>query len=324
MLKTSFEVDIIEEYSKLEEHEKISVNKILNLIKNNLAILSKSLIHGYDYFYLIFSLSTLGSFKTLIAIINFRLFNRGKVVLHIHRGDFFTRFYKTFINRIITKLIFVLTNKIIVLSDNQKAEFEAFFNRPFNVLFNTVEIEYTKAKKNRQNCNFVFISNYLLDKGIIDLLEVFTKLTRQYQKISLQTYGSFSDQSLKDTILKYNSLNISINGTISGVSKFKEIAQSECLILPSWNEGQPIILLEAMSVGTPIIASQVGLIPELLGDDYPYFTIPGDKDSLEMKIIDFIKQENFADISEKIKSRYTKYYSQKKHAECLHNIFLEK
>lgn len=230
MLKISFEVDIIEEYSKLEEHNKISINKILNLIKNNLQILTNSLIHGYDYFYLIFSLSTFGSIKTLTAIISFRLFNRGKVVLHIHRGDFFTRFYKTLINRIITKLIFGLTHKIIVLSDNQKTEFEALFNRPFNVLSNTVEFEYTKEKECTQNCNFIFISNYLLDKGIIDLLEVFTRLTREYQKISLQTYGSFSDQSLKDKILKYKSLNISINGSISGVSKFKEIADRKSVV----------------------------------------------------------------------------------------------
>ncbi|MCX6262784.1 MAG: glycosyltransferase family 4 protein [Bacteroidia bacterium] len=321
MLKSSFVVDIIEEYSKLVDHDKISFIKIVKLIKSNLAIISKSFFQNYDYFYLVFSLSTFGSFKTLIAIINFRLFNRGKVVLHIHRGDFFTRFYKNAINKIMAKLTFRLSHNIIILSDNQKTEFESTFNRPCHVLYNTIEFEYKPEMKNRKNSNFIYISNYLIDKGIMDLLEVFTKLIMQFEKITLKTYGAFSDQHLKEIILKFNSSNICIHETISGISKFTEISQSDCLILPSWNEGQPIILLEAMSVGTPIIATRVGLIPELLGNDYPYFSIPGDKCSLENKIIQFIKQENSAEISRKLTNRYATLYSRKKHTECLLKIF---
>jgi glycosyltransferase involved in cell wall biosynthesis len=321
MLKSSFVIDIIEEKSKLAEHGKISVSKLANQIKNNLVIIIKSIIHSYDYFYLVFSLTTFGSIKTLVAIINYRLFNRGKVVLHIHRGDFFPRFYKRAINRILTKLVFGLSHKIVVLSDNQKTEFEAVFNKPCYILHNTVEIEHKPVVRNRLYSNFIYISNYLIDKGIIDLLTVFSKLTKQYKKLTLHTFGAFSDRRLKKIILNYKSSNIYIHETISGFDKFREIAKSDCLILPSWNEGQPNILLEAMSVGTPIIASKVGLIPELLGADYPYFTIPGDKDSLEKKILQFIKQENSTAISQKLESLYTTIYSQKKHAESLHNIF---
>jgi glycosyltransferase involved in cell wall biosynthesis len=321
MLKSSFVIDIIEECSELAEHDKISVSKFVKLIKSNLDILSKSLFKSYDFFYVTFSLTTFGSFKTLLAIIHFRLFNQGKVVLHLHRGDFFTRFYKTAINRLITKQVFGLSHKIILLSDEQKAEFEATFDRSCHVLYNTVEIEYKPVVKNRQYSNFIYISNYLIDKGIIDLLDVFTKLTKQYQEITLHTYGAFSDQEIKEVILKYNSSNIYIHGIINGINKFKIIAQADCLILPSWNEGQPIILLEAMSVGTPIIATGVGLIPELLGSNYPYFSIPRDKDSLEKKILQFINQKNSTNISQKLKSRYNTFYSQKIHADSLHNIF---
>jgi glycosyltransferase involved in cell wall biosynthesis len=321
MLESWFMVDIIEEKNKLLEHNKISINKLANVLKNNLIIQVKSIHHKYDYFYLIYSLSTFGSLKTLTAIIIFRFFNRGKVVLHLHRGDFFSRYYQKKINRFLTKLIFRLSHNIIVLSENQKSEFETFFKRPFLVLFNTVESEYETTVAKKQNSRFIYISNYLIDKGIIDLLEVFRKLTNKYPKIALRTYGAFSDKDLKDTILKYESANININGPITGIDKFKELANSDCLILPSWNEGQPMILLEAMSVGTPIISTRVGIIPELLGVDYPYLSIARDRNTLENSIVNYINEANPERISESLKSRFTLFYSHKMHARNLQNIF---
>jgi glycosyltransferase involved in cell wall biosynthesis len=76
-----------------------------------------------------------------------------------------------------------------------------------------------------------------------------------------------------------------------------------------------------MSVGTPIIATLVGLIPDLLGADYPFFTLPRDINSLEQCMIRFIKQENTDSVSQKLKNRYLSIYSQKKHEESLNNIF---
>jgi len=321
MLESSFEVDIIEEAVKFKDHEKITIKKFLNFISNNFLIISKSIFSRYNYFYLVYSLSAYGSFKSLIAIINYRLFSRGEVILHIHRGDFFSRFYRSSINRVITRIAFRLSKKIIVLSENQKAEFEKAFNRPFHVLYNTIEAEYPPNLTKRDRANFIFISNYLIDKGIIDLLDVFTKLSQNHHKLTLKTYGEFSDMNLKEAILKYNSSRISINGPIYGKQKFDAIVQADCLILPSWTEGQPVVLLEAISLGTPVIATAVGLIPELLSEDYPFLSLPGDKDSLETKIIQFINYDNLSAISEKLAALYLKVYSREKHAESLFRIF---
>jgi glycosyltransferase involved in cell wall biosynthesis len=321
MLKSHFRIDIIQEKSNLEEHDKNSIWKVAQLIKNNILIISKSIFRRYDFFYLTFSLSTSGSLKTLTAILCFLLFNRGKVVLHLHRGDFFTRFYEKRINIIIAKLVIKFSHKIVVLSDNQKIEFEAAFNKICYVLPNTIEIEYPSLPKSSHPRNFIFVTNYLIDKGIMDLLDVFATLSQQYKEITLKTYGAFSDKQLMATILKYNSANIFINGPINGPEKFQELGKADCLILPSWNEGQPIILLEAMSVGTPVIATNVGLIPEMLGFDYPYLSIPKDRVSLEEKMIQLIEEENPTVISQKLRSRYLKLFSKEKHYESLYNIF---
>jgi glycosyltransferase involved in cell wall biosynthesis len=150
---------------------------------------------------------------------------------------------------------------------------------------------------------------------------VFSKLSKMFPEVKLTTFGAFADRELQEDILKFSSDNISINGTIEGKEKFYEIANSDCLILPSWNEGQPIVLLEAMSVGTPVIATKSGLIPEILGNEYPFVSIPGDRISLESKIIQFMHYKDLIQLSRELFERYLKTYSQKKHIEMLKNIF---
>ncbi len=320
-LKSSFSVETIKEYDLLSEHDKISIHKFAKRLKNLFQVFSKSVYRHYDYFYLNYSLSFLGGIKTLLLILSFRISNRGKVVLHIHRGDFFKKYYKLFFNRIISYMIFSLTQKIIVLSNSQKSEFETIYKKTFFVLYNTVEFEFNNPNILRGNNKFIYVSNYLIDKGIIDLLEVFSRLIKMFPGTKLTTYGAFSDTELQEDILKFSSDNICINGMIKGREKFNEIANSDCLILPSWNEGQPTVLLEAMSVGTPVIATQTGLIPDILGEDYPFISIPGDRFSLKSKIIEFMQHEDISHFSNVLYERYIESYSQDKHIEMLKNIF---
>lgn len=321
LLRSSFSIDIIREFTLLSEHGRNSAFKFIKRINNIVSVFIKSVFRRYEYFYLIYSMSVYGSLKILAAILCFRVTNRGRIVLHIHRGDFFKRYYKGNINKMISKIIFNLSHKIVVLSDSQKSEFETYFNKPYYVLRNTIEHEYDKPDRKRGHHKFICISNYLIDKGIVDILEVFLKLRKTHPEISLATYGDFSDPEFKEDILRYNSENICINGPITGPDKFREIGDSDCLILPSWNEGQPMVLLESMSLGTPVIATQTGLIPEILGVDYPFISIPGDRISLESKIIDFIQYKDISTVSNVLYDRYIESYSQDKHIEMLYNIF---
>jgi glycosyltransferase involved in cell wall biosynthesis len=321
-LKDYYDVDIVEERSKLSEHYLLLLKKASRLIKDQFCIILNSIKKRYDYFYLTFSLSSLGCVKTLLAILSFRIFNSGKVILHIHRGDFLKWFMKKSFTRIMARLVIKFSSKIIVLSEIQKVEFNQIFNKSCFILHNTVENEYNHVLVEKRNNRFIFISNYLFEKGIFDLLEVFSNLAKKYPNIFLYTYGAFPNQNIKKRILEFASPNIIINDLIIGREKFIEIEKADCLVLPSLNEGEPIVLLEAMSVGTPIISTRVGLIPELLGDDYPFLSLPGDKVSLEEKIIQFINHKNLISIAINLENRYISKYSHKIHSENLFAIFI--
>jgi glycosyltransferase involved in cell wall biosynthesis len=57
-------------------------------------------------------------------------------------------------------------------------------------------------------------------------------------------------------------------------------AAADVFVLPSWTEGSPIVLLEAMCAGVPVVATRVGGIPEIAGDDAALLVPPRDAAAL--------------------------------------------
>jgi len=62
------------------------------------------------------------------------------------------------------------------------------------------------------------------------------------------------------------------------------LAAADLFALPSRWEGQPLILQEALAAGCPIVASRVGGIPDLTGEDAALLVLPGDVDALAAAI----------------------------------------
>jgi glycosyltransferase involved in cell wall biosynthesis len=64
------------------------------------------------------------------------------------------------------------------------------------------------------------------------------------------------------------------------------LAQADVVVLPSYWEGLPVALIEALSAGVPIVASRVGGNPELVGDcENGYLVPPGDADALAAALL---------------------------------------
>ena len=59
------------------------------------------------------------------------------------------------------------------------------------------------------------------------------------------------------------------------------LAEADALVLPSYDEGLPLVILEALSLGVPVVTTPVGAIPEVLDDgDTALLVPPGDVDAL--------------------------------------------
>ena len=322
LLKVDFDVFCVEESIVLDNHNKLSTSKFTNNIYNCFKIYKTNKKKSFDFYYSTFHLSLLGSIKTLIALYVFKLSGEGIRVLHIHRGDFDLFYNKSFINQFICKLIFSNINKLIVLSHSQLIYFNKFINSNYiYILENSLLSEYPLQIKSCEGIRFLYLSNYTKEKGILDLLEVFDRITATPNEIILECYGGFIDGSIREIILQYSSDRISINGTVFDADKFEVISKSDCLVFPSWNEGQPIVILEAMSQGLIIITTKVGLISEMLGDDYPFYFEPNNPGSLESCVKKYLLYKFKNELSLTLKERYEGKYSQSKHNKQLLKVF---
>ena len=81
-------------------------------------------------------------------------------------------------------------------------------------------------------------------------------------------------------------------GWVDGEKKENLLKKSQLFVLPSYNEGLPIAILEAMSYGIPVISTDVGSISEVVKDNETGFLIkPGEAESLAKAIIKVINLE---------------------------------
>ncbi|NMB56391.1 glycosyltransferase family 4 protein [Candidatus Beckwithbacteria bacterium] len=118
-------------------------------------------------------------------------------------------------------------------------------------------------KKTNQDFTFLFIGRLEDQKGVKELLEAWQKLKQNYQNIKLKIIGKGPLKILVEE-----------NGIKPEFYPYEQIpqitAQADCLILPSkptqfWEEYYGMVLLEAMACGVPIISTNSGAIPEILG-----------------------------------------------------------
>jgi len=108
--------------------------------------------------------------------------------------------------------------------------------------------------------------------------------------------------------------NFIFHGHKNNREKWKIFSECQILALPSFSEGQPLVLLEALGCGMPIVSSRVGAIPESIEDGKHGFIIePGSVDllseSLEKLIVD---SELRKEISKQNKKLYHQRYTQDK------------
>ena len=120
--------------------------------------------------------------------------------------------------------------------------------------------EYEKLEN-----SILFVGHVVRDKGVFDLVEACTKLKR-LKKLTLA--GPF-EMTIRTELLSHAKRRdqgkwLEITGGIDKEEVLRLMSQHEMLVLPSYSEGFPNVVLEAMSMGCPVIAYEVGAIPEML------------------------------------------------------------
>lgn len=284
---------------------KITINNFLNFLitkrKLNRAIKKEK----PDKIYINSSFG-LGLLKDLLTIKKQK--NR-KVFLHIHFADIdniITK--KKFIRKMILKQLRKKVDDIVLLSKATKDEFIQYgFKKPsLHVLYNYVNptLKYEKNTKDGKTC--LFLGSIDKRKGFYDLIEVFKKIDLE---IKLIVCGQPNDK-LGEECLAKNSSNkwLDYRGFVTGDEKNQILNQSDLLILPSYGEGLPISIIEAMTCGLAILSTKVGAIPEIINGNGEIIE-PGDIDALSVSINNIMSNKSLLSEYQKKSLELSKNFS---------------
>ncbi len=132
----------------------------------------------------------------------------------------------------------------------------------------------TKEKIIKNKFVFLLVARMLKDKGIIEFVEAARLLKKQYPTIECQLLG-FLDVKNPSAITATEMQMWVDEGVINylGVSDqvIDHLHAADCVVLPSYREGTPRSLLEAASVGKPIITTDTVGCREVVDEDFNGF-----------------------------------------------------
>lgn len=232
-------------------------------------------------------MSTGGSYlrKSIIARICI-MFGK-KVVFHLHSGDFdiFIEEAGPAKRKRIIKML-NRAEKIVVLSDSWYKYFSRYVSKEKLCVINNpspmCDNEY--RKKTNIRVSLLFMGRMSQMKGTYDLLDALKCLkTRNY---ILKLYGDGDTDKVRRIVeLDYMKEYVHINSWVPYPEAVKIYDCTDVFILPSYMEGLPMTVLEAMGRGIPVLATNVGGIPEIIIDGENGFIVnPGDKRALVEKL----------------------------------------
>jgi len=134
---------------------------------------------------------------------------------------------------------------------------------------------------------FIFIGRAERRKGIKELNDVLKKLISENHTFRFEFIGPIPD------FLKINHQSILYHGEIRDYDRIKSLlSKSDILVCPSWSEGFPNVILEAMACGLSVIATNVGAISSMVNENNGWLIEPGIGIELERAIKQAIYSTN--------------------------------
>jgi glycosyltransferase involved in cell wall biosynthesis len=223
------------------------------------------------------------------------LFLKTKRLLTAHgstRDSVIKKFYLFFTERIVYKFydrIIVVSedvaaylkkrhvdnNKMIVIQNGLDPDILTYSDSEgTGSLFNSGVIHHTDRL-------FAVIGRLYPDKGHRFFLEAFSKLTAEFKNVKAILIGDGPNRSVLEKLVR----NLKLEKTVFVLGYKKSIkpfySRINYIVISSIREGLPYVLLEAMFLKIPVLATSVGDIPLLIKDDKSgYLVAPADSEAL--------------------------------------------
>ena len=270
----------------INTHSSSNNNKltaIILFVRSLLQILYYGIFHKLGIAHI--HMSSRGSYIRKSIILRLTKFLGAKTIIHLHGSEFET-FYNEECSEIKKQHIrntFNMADKVIVLSSQWLRWINTIVidKSKSCIVYNAVPEVELPDKKLKQPI-ILFLGRLGQRKGVEDLIKAFAKVSAKIPAAELHLGG---DGDLSIYQAQAYSLGISEQvkflGWVAGEQKNQCLADATIYCLPSYNEGFPMGVLEAMSAEVAVVASTAGGIPDAITDQKEGLLIEaGDIDAL--------------------------------------------
>ena len=235
-----------------------------------------------------------GSFWRKSIFASLAHFNKVPVILHLHGSrtkEFVARQPRWRLSMIRWQLR--KANAVIVLSESWKDYILSIEPAArVRVIPNGVALPkaYPFDATGDECVNILFLGEIGERKGVYDLLRALQGVLRQCTNVRLQIGGKGEMERAQDLIRELGIEHaVEFRGWVVGDEKQALFRGAAIYVLPSYNEGLPMSILEAMSWKLPIVSTTVGGIPELVREGEEGFLIsPGDIPALTTALVNLV------------------------------------
>ena len=232
-------------------------------------------------------------FKRTAIMVNIAKQSGLKVILHSHASSFKDYYrdsdekMKRWIREVLNK-----ADILIVLSESWKAYFIGIGipKEKIVILHNITAYPQVIEKKEDSKVRLLFMGEIGPRKGVFDLLAAIRNHKDELEgEIEVRIGGNKNEVQLLAAIKDYNIEKfVHFEGFVSGEKKIELLNWANVYVLPSFNEGLPISILEAMSYKMPIISTPVGGIPEVVDDSNGILVEPGNSEQIYKAILTYV------------------------------------
>lgn len=232
--------------------------------------------------------------------------------------------------RILERIGFTLTNRIVVQSTSvidflDLGRFRQKIASGGEYIDTNI---FQKKNELKVRKNLIgYIARLSEGKGVINFIKSMPVVVRKSKNVEFLIGGHGPLQSKIRDMIKEN--KISQNAKLVGYIPRNELVNSlnelKLFVLPSYSEGLPIGVLEAMACGTPVLATPVGGIPDVIKDGESGFILENNSpEGIAENIISALSQPNLDEIAENarkiIKEEYSYEAAVERYRKILENI----
>ncbi len=298
-INSVFETDYINLTTSfnLNKIGKGGVSKIFTAILIAKKVIQALRKKDYDLCYMTLTAKGFGFYKDFLIVLVLKLFGK-EIVYHFHNKGVEQNSGNT-LNRLLYTFTFKNT-KSIQLSPLLYYDIKRYV-LPKDVHFCANGIpDAFESKKEKENnldspCKFLFLSNMMEEKGVLILLEACGLLKKRALSFECHFIGAWSDISEEFFYEKIGQLDIADNvfahGKQYGSDKVKFFSSADVFVFPTFynNECFPLVLLEAMQYGLPVVSTREGGIADIVKENMTGFLVPRqDEKELASVLVDLI------------------------------------